>query len=233
MDPWPRYLLHLDRSKIANLVQRVFPPTGTVVRQHTPIHTQVVHVTERIENIWDTTCFCGLYYCFSICTFKSRSTWNKLKKRRIARTFSRLHLSADTIWFRYRGCHSDRAPRWCEPLRLQYAWNEVIRCVIPPQCVFRPLGFIPLPPRASSWCYCRLVHSYTGWIHSETVVQLLLYISCLSVCPNLTSHKLKVSCFVLWWNFILCNKPLVLYQRQNNLRRKHWLEQLSWWLSMT
>lgn len=105
------------------------------------------------------------------------------KKRRIARTFSRFHLSADTIWFKYRGCHSDRAPRWCEPLRLQYAWNEVIRCVIPPQRVFRPLGFIPLPPRA------------TGWIHSETVVQLLLYNSCLSSVLKLDFSQVKSQLF--------------------------------------
>lgn len=125
MDPWPRYLLHLDRSKIANLVQRVFPPHRRC-SETTHTYTHKLSVSPSVsKNIWDTTCFCGLYYWFSICTFKSRSTWSKLKKRQTARTFSRLHLSADTIWFKYRGCHSDWAPRRCEPLRLQFAWNEV------------------------------------------------------------------------------------------------------------
>lgn len=94
IDSWPHHLLLLDRSQIANLVQGVLPQ-----RQRSETTQSCTH------NLCssNTTCFCfvGPYYWSPSALSKSGNTGSKLKKRQMAQTFGRLHLSTGAIWFKY------------------------------------------------------------------------------------------------------------------------------------
>lgn len=109
INPWPHYLLHLVGSKIANLVQRVFSHRHYSGTTETYTHKLFVSpsVTQTIQtqHVFVVT-ITGLSLYFQIKGNKR----SKLKKRQMARTSGRFHLSTHTIGCKYPGRHSNWEP---------------------------------------------------------------------------------------------------------------------------